>query len=98
MKTFMSKLAAVAVAWTLSAPALAQPGNPSRGERDFRACKSRETLSDYLARCRLLLYLRLPELLPEVSPPQLAVPYSLRDCTPADRATLHVDDVQMLEL
>jgi cytochrome c len=34
----MKKLAAIAFACAVSAPALAQSGNPSRGERDFRAC------------------------------------------------------------
>jgi cytochrome c len=34
----MKKLFAIAVAWAVSAPTLAQSGNPSRGERDFGAC------------------------------------------------------------
>ncbi|WP_454620772.1 c-type cytochrome [Bradyrhizobium cenepequi] len=38
MRTMMKKLAAIAVAGVASTPALTQSGNPSRGERDFRAC------------------------------------------------------------
>lgn len=38
MKMMVKILAAVIAAGAVSAPALAQPGDPSRGERDFRAC------------------------------------------------------------
>ncbi len=44
MKTIVKYLAMTTVAWAVSAPALAQFGNPSRGERDFRACVPRQAL------------------------------------------------------
>jgi len=40
MKTIVQKLATTAAVWAVSAPALAQSGDTSRGERDFRACAS----------------------------------------------------------
>jgi cytochrome c len=38
MRAITKKLLAIAVAWAASAPTLAESANPSRGERDFRAC------------------------------------------------------------